>query len=253
MQLSSDRFTEIAKDGIITLIVGLALSLLTLVPNEMISQFNKLRLAIIIIVVSLLLLGLKIFYEDLSEYREARYQVNSYMGKLPNTVHFDFYNRDVQIHDNGDATITDRLKIENVSDEFISAVSIPSECDIYEDVNPEQLSDESKYQVTEMEIGDNDISTPSNCCERDGVLFGGRVPEEKVKVRIPFETIDQKLSPRGQSGSVKEVQVKYTVDGALEKAIVGEKDFLAIMPIIQQKRLKSRSILPTNIILNQSE
>lgn len=226
MQLSSNRLTEIAKEGIITLAVGLALSLLTLIPDELVEPMGKLVAGVVIVLLGFLLLGLKIFYEDFNSYQELSDKVDKYVDKMPKTVSFNHYDRTIRISEDGTSTVTDQLKIENTSIVPRGVINIPSFCDIYRDPDLELLEDPSNFQIDRICIDSSEISSPANCYEREGILFGNGNPEERGNVRIPFSETGG-LSPENERGSVKTVTIEYTVDGALRDATSGNGDALA--------------------------
>lgn len=228
---------ERVLNGIVGVIAGGLISLLTLAPSSLISDTDKWILGVVIFFLFVIAIIYQYGKDIIDENRENAELARRYLNILPKTVRFDEYRRTVEVTEEGDAVVDDKYRVSNMGEDPIPTLSIPQFCDIYEDIDvlferngpnvPIELDQPDSFvNLLQLKIGEESIPT-EQAYNRKGYLIGDRVFEEKGQQKISFGAIGD-LQPEHQSGqSTVNIGLKYKADGGLDKALTGEGDYIA--------------------------
>lgn len=232
-----DRLWDRAFDGLIGIMAGGVISLIGLVPTDIIADSDKWIAGAIIFTLFVLSIIIKYSMEIYNKYEENAEKVDKYLGILPRTVRFERYERNLQIKPNGDGIVEDEYRLSNMGDNSIPTLSIRQFCDIYRDIGVLFDANDSSLELDQpdpfvnlidLKIDEEPIN-PNSAYERDGYLIGEDCFQEKGQQKISFDTIGG-LTPENEEGqSTVAVDLKYKAEGALDRALQrnDEGDYIA--------------------------
>lgn len=222
-----DRWRESIKGSALGLLTGFLITLLALTPNSILPEEARFYAGLGVILLFLGAMGLVVFYQDFDRYLEARNQVRMYLDMTPETVRFAEYDRYVQIDTDGNSSVTETMKVENISDDPIMALSLPSWSDIQGDNDPETMEElaarSSNLVLNEVKIGTYSAPEQTRCYKKEGTLIGDDIIQEHGHLVVPFNEIGG-LDPDNEA----EIRLEYEYLGALQEAIDGDGDAIAM-------------------------
>lgn len=171
--------------AVISTLLGLCIALITLVPEESMTQSTKFLFAFTATTVALAILYLKEIYEKRREYVKIKDEI----GYMPRSIKYEKYRRMHHINPKtGDVALTFDLKVTNIGSDIINQVSIPISFQL---TRMGKRGGRSPLNIEHVLVNNHELDNPQECYKRECTkkLETGDFGEEG-HFQIPLESIE---------------------------------------------------------------
>ena len=261
------KFRRVIENGAVGFVVGLLVTLVTLIPEDFLNDAGKLLIIILLILFTFVLIGVTIVREKFRQNTIMYSAIKEFHDFLPRIIKIARHSKEYKLDAEGNAVVSDSIRFSNLSGMDLPPLRAPIVLDIY-DVDEDPLSHlKPVLEIESARIGREKIPDPKQCYRRVGTLTNpAGHKDERGYLLMPTASMlpDSRDSPNVIEGNDVETELVYRIRGALRdihsdegEAIIAEihhpsdlVEIIVVAPPGEQIRLRQTTEHPRGISVN---